>query len=246
MPTAGSPYNDAFYDDIGAPSLESARMIAPILVELLHPRSVVDVGCGIGSWLRAFRELGTTDLLGIDGAYVDTSRLMVAGDQFLAADLSRPLVLGRSFDLVVSLEVAEHLPQQAADTFVQSLVAMGDAVFFSAAVPYQGGVDHRNEQWPAYWAAFFRTRGFVPIDALRDRVWANDSVEWWYAQNAILYVRTDALDRWPLLPAPLSGAPRSLVHPKLYLRFATAKSTPWSAVRRALGDVRRALRGPRR
>ena len=55
------------------------------------------------------------------------------------------------FDLVVSLEVAEHLPKECADIFVDSLVRLGPIILFSAAIPQAGGTCHINEQWPEYW-----------------------------------------------------------------------------------------------
>jgi 2-polyprenyl-3-methyl-5-hydroxy-6-metoxy-1,4-benzoquinol methylase len=65
--------------------------------------------------------------------------------------LIQPLDLEKEFDLVVSLEVAEHLPASAADQFVNTLVKHGKKILFSAAIPGQGGQDHLNEQWPDYW-----------------------------------------------------------------------------------------------
>src|SRR5579862_3100091 len=66
--------------------------------------------------------------------------------------LDRPFNLGRSFDLAMSFEVAEHLPPDAAKGFVDSLTRLAPLVLFSAAIPFQGGVGHINEQWPEYWA----------------------------------------------------------------------------------------------
>ena len=62
------------------------------------------------------------------------------------SNLANPVDLGRKFDLVQSLEVGEHLPKSAADTFVETLVKHGDVVLFSAASVGQGGHDHINEQ----------------------------------------------------------------------------------------------------
>jgi SAM-dependent methyltransferase len=225
MSSSLSPYNEEFYSTIGGGSLRSARVVVPFLMRLLAPKSVADVGCGTGAWLAAFREEGVTDVLGLDGTYVDRDRLLIPPSRFMAADLSNPPPLGRTFDLVMSLEVAEHLPRGSAEQFVRSLTAMTDAVFFSAAIPHQGGVGHVNEQWPAYWAQLFSSVGFVPVDALRKDIWDNDGVEWWYAQNALLFIREAAVNRFPRLPSPEIGFPRSLVHPKLFLRTVTSSGS---------------------
>ena len=136
-------------------------------------------------------------------------------------DLAQPLRLRRTFDLVVSLEVAEHLPQRSADAFVESLTSLGPVVLFSAAIPLQGGRGHVNEQWPHYWAHLFERRGYAALDCVRRRVWEDDDVQWWYAQNTILYVRCDRLESSAALKRELDAAPAtpplSLVHPKKYV-----------------------------
>ncbi len=48
-------YSDRFYDQISSGSLKSAKIIVPMLVELVKPKSVVDVGCGRGEFLSVFR-----------------------------------------------------------------------------------------------------------------------------------------------------------------------------------------------
>ena len=107
----------------------------------------------------------------------------------LAGDLAQPLQIDRRFDLALSLEVAEHLPPECGSEFVQTLTDLSSVILFSAAIPFQGGTDHLNEQWPEYWADRFDARGYVPIDCIRRRIWRNEDVEWWYAQNLMFFVR---------------------------------------------------------
>ena len=85
------------------------------------------------------------------------------------ADLTHPLQLDRQFDLVLSLEVAEHIPAGRAATFIDSLVRHGDAILFSAAIPRQGGEQHINCQWPSWWAELFTQRGYQTFDLVRPR-----------------------------------------------------------------------------
>ena len=167
-------YNAEFFERLEQPAARSARIMVPMLLDLVGPRSVVDVGCGTGAWLSVFREKGIRDVLGIDGDYVDRDRLLIPRDSFLAADLIQPLRLDRRFDLVLSLEVAEHLPDSAAVSFIKSLTRLAPVVLFAAAVPGQGGWNHLNEQWPEYWARLFDEFEFQPVDCIRDQVWDND------------------------------------------------------------------------
>lgn len=218
----GAPYTAAFYRRQCGGSRQSAREVVPVLIDLVGPRSVVDVGCGVGTWLSAFAESGVTDVCGVDGDWVDPALLEIPRSAFVGADLTRPLALGRSFDLVLSLEVAEHLPASAAETFVDSLSQLGPIVAFSAAVPQQGGLDHVNEQWPEYWADRFQARGYVAVDAVRPRIWTSERVEWFYAQNLLLFARPEILGDRPRLRAELgraAGRPLAVVHPRGYLEL---------------------------
>jgi hypothetical protein len=196
--------------------------VVPLVLRLTQPRNVVDVGCGWGTWLAVFREHGIEDVLGVDGDHVNREQLDIPRQQFLSWELTHPLCLGRSFDLAVSLEVAEHLPADCAEAFVGTLTALAPLILFSAAVPFQGGQHHLNEQWPAYWARIFAARGWVPVDCLRRQIWDDDRVEWWYAQNLLLFAERDRLKALPLLRQAYEstgGTAPALVHPKRYLEW---------------------------
>ena len=216
-------YSEDFFAKEAEPSSTSAAEVVPYLVDLLDPRSIVDVGCGCGHWLAAFKEQGVEDVLGIDGAHVPVDCLRVAPAEFRAADLTGDFDVGRTFDLAVSLEVAEHLPESAAKHFVSSLARLSRLVIFSAAVPFQGGRDHVNEQWQDYWRALFELEGFVPTDVLRTRFWRNERIEPYYTQNMVLYVRGDAFDHLGAEITARRVAPEvslNVVHPRLFERKA--------------------------
>lgn len=203
-------------------SRRSAREIVPAIIDLVYPASVIDVGCGTGGWLQAFMVHGVDRAVGVDGPWIDSSTLEFPVERLYIHDLTQPLAVSRTFDLVVSLEVAEHLPPECADDFVMSLVRLGPVVLFSAAVPHQGGDRHLNEQWPSYWAERFASHGYCAIDCLRKRFWTNPHVDWWYAQNMVLYVHREALAQYDSLRAAWDAAypiPQSLVHPAKYLEL---------------------------
>jgi SAM-dependent methyltransferase len=170
-------------------NLKSPNVIVPILLGQILPKSVLDVGCGIGTWLKIFNESGVEDYLGIDGEYVDRKMLKIPLDKFQAIDLRTNWNLNRKFDLVISLEVAEHLPAKCADDFVESLTNHGETILFSAAIPGQGGQHHINEQPPAYWQSKFERHGFFFHDTIRPLIWENEKIQWWYKQNIFLLKR---------------------------------------------------------
>jgi SAM-dependent methyltransferase len=212
-----SPYNEHFFDDIRSGSRRSAMEIVPLVLNLLPCKSVVDVGCGVATWLRVFRDLGVPNVTGFDGDYVERVSLEIDAQDFHAIDLSAPPTWPQTYDLAVSLEVAEHLPAASADHFVSFLCSLAPVVLFSAAIPGQGGTEHLNEQWPEYWMARFQSQGYTTIDFLRSAVWNNENVERWYAQNLLLFVRKDFLATRPMLEqlaARTNINQLSIIHPR--------------------------------
>ncbi len=208
------PYSGAFFDLVDAGSARSAELILRPVLAALRPRSVVDIGCGLGSWLAVARDSGVSEIIGVDGPWIDRTRLAIPPADFKEADLGQPLTLGRSFDLAICLETAEHLPCDRASSFVGDLVALAPVVLFSAAIPGQGGWNHVNEQWSDYWTELFQQHDYRRVDAIRWRHWDDSSIEPWYVQNAFLYLAEVAhID----LPAPV-GMPARVVHPTFFER----------------------------
>lgn len=213
-------YDRAFYTRYQGVSKRSAREVIPLILELVQPNSVIDVGCGVGAWLSVFAELGVHEIRGVDGKWVDKSMLLIPKNCFVSRDLTQPLQMNRTFDLVVSLEVAEHLPIQYAEIFVDSLTRLGPVVVFSAAIPRQGGTHHVNEQFPNYWAKLFKKRKYVTVDPIRKKIWQNENVESFYSQNILFFVEENSLENYPLLKAAFQNTDinqLSIVHPKQYL-----------------------------
>jgi len=203
------PYDAQYFDAQVEGALRSARALVPVLLELVQPASVVDVGCGRGAWLRAFQEFGVSEVRGVDGLYVEREKFLVSPEQFTAMDLRRPQQLSGRYDLALCLEVAEHLPKSVAPELVAALTRLSPVVVFSAAIPGQSGTEHVNEQWPEYWDGLFAHHSYRLVDAVRPRVYGDARIEWWYRQNVVLYASPEGLARWPrLASAASSGQPR--------------------------------------
>lgn len=218
---ASAYFDTAYFRWQGDSAERSARAVVPLIIERFHPSSVVDIGCGSGAWLKVFGEHGVNDRLGIDGPYLEREALRIQPHEFLGCDLSKPFEVDRRYDLAVSLEVAHYLAEEDSSTLVASIVALSDVVLFGAAVPHQAGGPGRNHQWPRWWAAHFAGHGYRAEDWLRPVVWENPQVDWWYAQNTILYVR-DGRENDPVRP---------LVHPGLAQELARPTEPPKSSRR---------------
>jgi SAM-dependent methyltransferase len=213
--------HDSFGDR--SDSLKSARIIVPIVLGFLQPKSVVDVGCGTGEFLSVFKEEGIKNIFGLDGPWVNTDKLRIQKEYFKHVDLEKPVHINKKFDLAVSLEVAEHLSKDSATTFVNTLTSFSPIILFSAAIPFQGGLHHINEQWPEYWVNLFAKKNYVPIDCIRKKIWKNDDVSFWYSQNILLFVEKDYLKTDKKLEKEFEQtepSALSIVHPKQYLHRA--------------------------
>ena len=232
-------YKDTFYGNRDAQTAHAARTILALTLDLLPPvRSAVDVGCGVGTWLAALGERGVATIRGLDGAWVRRDLLTIPSECFEAVDLKEPVRASERFDLAISVEVAEHLPPNCADTFVDSLVGLSDFVLFSAAIPHQGGKHHLNEQWQDYWAGLFALRGYAVLDAIRPRIWEDDQIAFWYRQNVLLYVKKGRLPELRIPGGALEsypGLPLRVVHPRQYLRkVPDSVGAGWKMLRRGV------------
>ncbi len=178
------------------------------------PGSILDVGCGAATWLRAAQENGVTDILGIDGEENIIDELFIDQKYFRKWDLSSPVSLERKFDVALCLEVAEHLEEKYAHVLIQTLVTHADRVVFSAACPGQPGQHHVNCQWPAYWQKLFNAAGFACEDSLRWIIWDASVIEPWYRQNMFLARRSPESGKEPRI--------HPVIHPEILPNLSSA------------------------
>lgn len=187
-PTQQHPvFTPKFFEDTYASSRESARAVVPKVVELLHPASVVDVGCGTGAWMAEFSRAGVVKVSGIDGRWIDPAVMRVADSSVIRRHLALPLDITDQFALAVCLEVAQTLENEHADQLIASLVSLATLVLFSAAPPGQGGFGHVNEQPIQWWQDRFQQYGYRLVSPI-GRMFAQDpKVSWWYSNNMVLF-----------------------------------------------------------
>jgi SAM-dependent methyltransferase len=197
-------------------NLKSPSIIAPFIFEIFKPKSIVDVGCGTGTFLYEFKKLGVNEVLGIDGMWVDKNKLIINKGEFIEADLEKPIKLSNKFDLVLCLEVAEHLSQKSADIIVDSLTGMGNIIAFSAALKKQGGQNHVNEQPFFYWKEKFEKNGYYVLDLFRPYFWNNGNIQWWYKQNMFLIVHNSIDKNEFVIEKKCLTENDLIIHPELF------------------------------
>lgn len=185
-------------------------------------------------WLSIWQRHGVKEIQGVDGPYVEQERLHIPQSMFLARDLAHPLALDRQFDLVESLEVAEHIPEQASEQFIDNLVRHGRLILFSAATPGQGGEHHINEQAPEYWQAKFAARDFEMFDFLRPRLRENRQVYLWYRNNVFVYAHRSIATSLPAAIAstrvPQGQPPSNILPYWMRMRTAIIRQLPRSMI----------------
>ncbi len=187
-------YSPNFFINQQTGSYNAAKKILPAVFEIFHPNKIIDVGCGTGAWLKICKSLGAGEVLGIDGHYVNEDILQISKKEFQIVDLNKEFIRFKTnniYDLAISLEVAEHLDSKNAESFIAGLTRLSPVILFSAAIPYQGGTNHKNEQWQDYWADIFLSHDFLAFDVIRNMVWSDPDVQIWYKQNAILYINKE-------------------------------------------------------
>jgi SAM-dependent methyltransferase len=232
-------YSDGFYDTQEIRSRDSAAAMVPKIVELLQPKSVLDIGCGVGPWLGEFVKAGVTDCYGVDGPWVDPNRFALEPARLIKFDFAnetppfRPKLPQSRYDIVITLEFLEHVHGDVATDLVAFIASLSEVIVMSAALPGQGGTHHVNEQWIDYWANMFRPHGYQPFDFLRPLFWDDARVEPWYRQNVVALFRGPVPDKVVETAERAALArlrsPSRLVHPEI---FALAgRSDPWSLPR---------------
>jgi SAM-dependent methyltransferase len=167
----------------------SKAILAPILA-ILRARSVLDLGCNCGPWLGAAIDLGISpgSAWGVNDLEI-WDNILFNRECSLVHDLAKPLDLKRSFDLVICLEVAEHVGggDEGAAELMRTITRHGNNVLFSAATPGQPGDGHINCQPHEYWHERFAAYGYQCWDIMRPFIQGRADTEDWYKKNMFLY-----------------------------------------------------------
>lgn len=210
-------YSSSFYDHQQDVSYRSACAIIPYVFSIYNPRSIIDFGCGVGTWLAAAKKEGIDRLVGLEGKWVQKDSLADPTIKLINTELESNVSLKEKFDLAISMEVAEHLSPERGSSFVKDLTKHAPVVLFSAAIPGQRGIHHINERKQDYWVNEFRKHGFECFDVVRAKFWNDSSIGPAYRQNCFLFAKPEVklnINQEFLLPDSMVN----LVHPVVFDR----------------------------
>jgi SAM-dependent methyltransferase len=216
-----SQYSEKYYRKHEDGAIRSAKNILSFLYDNLKFDTIVDFGCGTGCWASVAKKLFNTQILGID--FHNCTNLLLDESEYMYADLTKPLSLGYNFDLVISLEVAEHIEELNINVFLDNLCSAGKRILFSAALPEQGGTNHVNEKLLSYWVKQFARRGYYALDVIRPYFWNCEEVDIWYRNNSILLAEeaifhetVNIFEKYP----PITD----IIHPQMLLRILNRRT----------------------
>lgn len=189
-------YGKEFYAKQAAYSYQSARIVLNEVRRVFNFNSLIDIGCGVGTWLKAAQELGVSEIQGVDGNTIDEQFLYVPRTSIKVEDLNTFDKFGtKNFELAMSLEVAEHLNPSSSQHFIDILTSYSDVVLFSAGIPFQAGVNHINCQPLQFWVNLFAVKDYQCFDFLRKSLLDYDeAVNCCYIQNTLLFVHSSKVD----------------------------------------------------
>ncbi len=177
-------------------TLSSTRIIVKVINKYLPKiNSVIDLGCGMAAFAKAFQENGSNEITIIDHPKLDVSKCVVKDNYtFTPCDLDIAIPVVQKVDLLICTEVLEHIGYNRSLKVLDYIVSCSDIILFSAAIPRQGGLGHINEQRHNFWISEFRKRGFQNFDLFKLDLINNTEVLYWLRQNLFIFHRNQPVD----------------------------------------------------
>ena len=187
-------YDQKFFANTIKLESSTAKAVVKILIKNFKPKTVIDIGCGAGIYLREFQR-AKVKILGYDGSPAARATSSV-GSKIKLHDLCQPLGLKKKFDLCLCLEVAEHLPANCANILLKSLTNLSNVIVFTAATLGQGpiSIGHINEQPHQYWINKFKKYQFnLEKNLTRNlrKEMEKKKVVWWISKNLMIFIKNE-------------------------------------------------------
>jgi hypothetical protein len=156
------------------------------LIKREHVETLVDFGCGKADYVKLFKRHGIY-CEAYDG---NPNTKELSGGLGTMLDLSDYIDLDEGFDMVMSLEVGEHIPAEFEETFLNNLCRhcfRPGLMLISWAVPGQGGDGHVNCQTNEYIIEQMRQRTYELDEKWTDRLRKSASLPWF--KNTLMLFR---------------------------------------------------------
>ena len=185
----GMIYSKKYFDIENSMTMPTAKEVVGILIEEFRPKSVADVGCGAGVYLREFQKKGIK-IKGYDASRNAAKDAFIDRSFIELQDLTKELKASKKYDLVISFETGEHIPKRYSGIFVKNISKLGDIAAFSASQPGQGGRHHVNEQQPEFWIRIFGKNNFKYLPEKTERLrkkFKDIKCVWWLQKNVLVF-----------------------------------------------------------
>lgn len=163
-----------------------AKRLAQWIADNLKPNKVLDLGCGPGTYVNCFTELGVS-CIGYDtDQRVEGKENLKCQSLFNVEDTA---------DVVLCMEVAEHIDSAENNRIVQCIektIEKEGILIWTAAKPGQGGVGHINCQTKDYWHQLFEDIGLVRDFKMEEQLIFDMQQGYhmgWFIQNLLVYTK---------------------------------------------------------
>lgn len=151
-----SIYDKGFFEFNQKEGLSMAEWFIPLLIKQFNPTSLADVGCGTGHYLKVAKNMGIKEIFGIEGSDSAFEQMLVGKEYVRQGDLRDKIGGLKKYDLVISIEVAEHIDEEYVDNYLFNLSSLSNRILMTAAPPGQGGTAHVNEKPHSWWIEKFK------------------------------------------------------------------------------------------
>jgi len=186
-------YNDKYYHRHYHEYRIWENQVGNNIYKKLKPQSIIDLGCGVGSYLEGAFKAGCEDIKGIEISYDDVQKYIVNSifPYISYGDITENILIKEKFDCVLSIEVAEHIDPQKTDNFIKSLINCSKKhIILTAAPPGQRGTGHINLREKSFWIKAIEEKGAVYNEELVEQFknkWKEFNVPKYILKNLMVF-----------------------------------------------------------
>ena len=162
------------------------RQLIDTICETFQPIKVADLGCGEGRYCKACSDYGY-EVDGYEGSRATCQDAVY--DNIECVDLSKPVKPKSDYDLVICLELGEHIPKKYQTVFIDNLDRFSkDILILSWAIPGQGGMGHVNCLSNDKVIGLIEGRGFI-FDRDMSKYFRQNSMLSWFKNTLMVFRR---------------------------------------------------------